>query len=65
MVIVNVMKRKTLNDLYDEYVIKYNGNPKYDYCHFVTTMSNIIFHYEVIRPMIIWWSDWNKFRKQT
>lgn len=54
MVIVNVMKRKTLNDLYDEYVIKYNGNPKYDYCHFITTMSNIIFHYEIIRPMIIW-----------
>jgi hypothetical protein len=50
------MKRKTLSDLFEEYKIKHNGNPKHDFPYFIKTISQITFHREHIRPQIIWWN---------
>lgn len=41
--------RKTLSDLYDEYVIKYNGHPKHDFSHFIRVASMINHHRTYIR----------------
>jgi hypothetical protein len=51
------MKRKTLTDLYNEYVEKYNGKPKYNFSHFIRVVSMIEHHRIYIRPMIEWWSN--------
>ena len=48
--------RKTLTDLYNEYVLRYNGNPKHNFLHFIRVMSSIEHHRNYIRPQIQWWS---------
>ena len=49
--------RKTLNDLYEEYKIKYNGKPKHSFSHFIRVISMVEHHRTHIRPKIEWWSN--------
>jgi hypothetical protein len=49
--------RKTLNDLYEEYKIKYNGKPKHRFSHFIRVISMVEHHRTYIRPKIEWWSN--------
>lgn len=49
------MIEKTYHDLYDEYVERYNGEPKHDFGHFIRVMSSLEHHHELIRPRIIFW----------
>lgn len=53
---------KSYSDLYDDYTIKYNGKPKYDFIHFITVLSKIHHHRELIRPQIKWWMDTNRLQ---
>lgn len=52
--------RKTITNLYEEYVERHNGKPKHSFSRFIRVMSHIIHHKEEIKPQIIWWSDVNK-----
>ncbi len=56
-------KRKTLSDLYDEYVSRHNGKPKHDFSHFIKVMSMYEHHHTLIRPMIKWWQELRKVDK--
>jgi len=57
------MNKKTLNNLYCDYAIKYNGKQKHNYSHFILVMSALNFHHEIIRPQIKWWHDLKKEKK--
>lgn len=48
---------RSLNELYEEYVIKHNGTPKHDLGHFIRVMSKIIHHKTYIKPKIKWWYE--------
>jgi hypothetical protein len=49
--------RKTLTDLYNEYYIRYNRNPKHDFSHFIKVIGRINHHITYIKPKIRWWSN--------
>ena len=44
--------KKDLNVLYNQYFIKYKGEPKHGFCHFVRVMSMLEHHRTHIRPKI-------------
>lgn len=48
---------KTLNTLWEEYIIRHNGTPKHTFEHFIRVLSSIHHHRELIRPKIEWWSN--------
>lgn len=51
----STMKRLSYDDLFEQYKKKYDGLPKHNYNHFVTTIAKIKHHRTFIRPMIKWW----------
>lgn len=54
---------KTLSEQFQEYKLRYNGNPKHDFEHFLITMSNLRFHRDNIRPKIGWWQELKRLMK--
>jgi hypothetical protein len=48
---------KSLSILYEEYSLRYGGNPKYDFGHFIRVYSNLQHYYSIIRPKRIWWLE--------
>lgn len=49
--------RKTLSDLYDEYKLRHNNFPKYDFGHFIRVMAMYEHHRTIIRPRIRRWEE--------
>jgi hypothetical protein len=54
------MKRRTLNELYNEYKIRHGGSPKHSFAHFIRVMNMLTHHKTLIRPRIQWWEESQK-----